>query len=100
MAKRIRESELIHPALEIAAKSPRGEVETKVLITELTNRFKPKGTDAEILDGRSDTYFSQKVRNLVSHRKQPSSMFAKGLAEYTGDGIRITEQGLDYIKGS
>lgn len=47
-----------------------GEMTMSELIYELTKRMKPTGHDNEILKGRNDTYFSQKVRNLRSHHNQ------------------------------
>lgn len=47
-----------------------GEITMSELISELTERMRPTGHDAEILKGRKDTYFSQKVRNLRSHHNQ------------------------------
>ena len=38
------------------------------LIDELIMRMRPDGHDQEILKDRKDTYFSQKVRNLRSHK--------------------------------
>jgi len=96
MAGRIRERELVIPALRCAMVRG-GYVSTADLITDLEAEFQPEGQDAQILDGRHDTYFSQKVRNLVSHRETSTSMFRKGYAEYTGDGIRITDAGRAFL---
>lgn len=63
---RYAESDLVSPTLEILAEYSDG-VDTSFLIKELTNRLNPEGQDMEILPGRQDTYFSQKVRNLKSH---------------------------------
>jgi hypothetical protein len=91
--RRIAETDLVAPALRLAAERPNGEISTADLILELTDIFRPSGQDAELIHNRQDTHFSQKVRNLISHRNSPSSFIANGLAEYTGDGIRITEAG-------
>jgi len=61
------ERELVLPALALLDDSEAG-LTTSDLIRELTTVLKPDGPDGEILAGRNDTYFSQKVRNLVSHR--------------------------------
>ena len=45
----------------------------------------PTGKDAEMAEGRGDTYFSQKVRNLVSHRDQQTGLSSQGLAVYEAD---------------
>lgn len=96
---RVSESQLIVPALQAAAAAPGGKITTTKLIEVLTEKFQPTGKDAQIIEGRNDDYFSQKVRNLVSHRASPSSMFAKGLAEYLppSESIKITPEGLDYL---
>lgn len=62
---RITEKDLVLPALKLIADKP--GITTSALIEELTNIFQPEGKDAEIINGRNDTYFSQKVRNLKSH---------------------------------
>jgi len=62
------ERELILPALALLDQHSDG-LTTSDLIRELTIILKPDGHDDEILAGRNDTYFSQKVRNLVSHRR-------------------------------
>lgn len=98
MPVRVRERDLIIPTLRLAAAKPNGEISTSDLINELAEVFQPEGTDAEILEGRNDTYFSQKVRNLVSHRDTRTSMFTKGYAEYTGNGIKITEAGRAFLE--
>lgn len=92
---RISERDLVVPALEIMDGRPDGCVSTSDLIQELEDLFSPGGRDAEILEGRSDTYFSQKVRNMISHRHSPSSFIYKGYAEYDEDcrGLRITDKG-------
>ena len=68
---------------------------TSDLIKALEDHFAPEGDDAEILAGRSDTRFSQIVRNIVSHRDAAGNMINDGLAEYDGKrrGLRITEAG-------
>lgn len=55
---------------------------TTDLIAALDKQFEPTGEDAEILEGRSDTRFSQKVRNLVSHRGYPNGLETHGYAVY------------------
>ncbi len=95
---RISESELVVPALRAASERPNGYIQTSELIIELEERLRPEGEDAEIATNRTDTKFSQKVRNLVSHREQDNSMFSLGYAIYTGDGIQITDAGQRYLE--
>jgi hypothetical protein len=89
-----RERDLIVPTLELLAANP-GGLSTVDLIEKLTDRFQPDGPDAEILANRQDTHFSQKVRNLVSHR----TMEREDLWTYDEtDGIhRITAAGRAHI---
>lgn len=100
MPARIRERDLIIPALRAAAARKNGEITTSDLIDELTVEFQPDGLDAQILDGRTDTYFSQKVRNLISHRGTSTSMFTHGYAIYdsASESIQITEHGRKFLE--
>ena len=63
----ITEKELIIPALELLNESPNG-LTTSNLIILLRKKMNPTGRDIEILAGRNDDVFSQKVRNLISHK--------------------------------
>jgi hypothetical protein len=89
MPVRVQERDLVVPALRAAASRPNGTISTSDLITELEDLFQPEGQDAELLEGRNDTYFSQKVRNLISHRTASTSMFLRGYAEYTCTAARF-----------
>jgi hypothetical protein len=92
----VTETDLVVPALRLAAERPDGFIATADLIPTLSDIFNPTGKDAEIAQGRSDTYFSQKVRNLVSHRG--SSFIAHGYADYDEQrrGIVVTQKGGAY----
>jgi Mrr N-terminal domain len=94
MSKRIAEAELIIPTLELLDAAPNGEMQTTDIIEALEKAFSPKGEDSEILEGRHDTKFSQKVRNLKSHK----TLLKAGLAEEIEDGFRITEKGRALVK--
>ena len=74
--KRVSETELVLPALYFINKEP--GITTSRLKSLLVDLLKPTGKDAEIAKNRSDTYFEQKVRNLVSHR----TLQRLGYAEY------------------
>ncbi len=91
--KRITETELILPSLYIMAQQPEGSITTAELIPLLESVFHPKGKDAEIIDSRNDTYFSQKVRNLKSH----NTLSKKGLATYQDGKYSITDLGRQLI---
>jgi predicted HNH restriction endonuclease len=90
MAKHIvTESELVLPALWIMSQCKDGRISTTSLIRELTSIIQPTGIDAEILAGRRDTYFSQKVRNLKSH----NTFEKNGYATEIFRGFQITDKG-------
>lgn len=98
--RRITESELTLPSIRILEESNKSWTTTSELIRRLAELFRPTGQDAAILAGRSDTYFSQKVRNLISHKDQPSSFIRQGLAEYSREegGLRITGLGRKLVR--
>ncbi len=85
------ESDLVIPALEALRENAAG-LRTEDLIKILTERLEPAGRDSEILSGRRDTYFSQKVRNLKSH----NTLERRGLATYDKGVFHITEEGKQY----
>jgi hypothetical protein len=89
MAKRVKEPELIRPTVELLDAAPNGEMQTTDIIVALEAAFRPKGEDNAILDGRNDTKFSQKVRNLKSH----ATLEKRGLAIRIPGGFRITPAG-------
>lgn len=96
---RISESDLILPALFVISENP--GVTTSKLIQELNRILKPQGEDAEILSGRSDTKFSQIVRNLVSHgtlEKSGYATYSRGKKRRSGGNFYITEQGQSYLQ--
>lgn len=94
---RIRERDLVIPALRAAARRLDGYISTTDLIGELEEEFKPEGADAEILEGRQDSKFSQIVRNLKSHKDSGTSIFKKGLALEEPEGFRITPAGREFL---
>jgi len=94
--KRITEAELILPALYFLSLEADGSLATGQLIAKLTGLMKPAGVDAQILAGRRDTYFSQKVRNLKSH----ATLSRNGWAEETGDGFRISPAGRAFAEAN
>lgn len=90
----ITESQLVLPALYLMYKSKDGIITTSDLIAKLTQIMRPIGKDVEILAGRTDTHFSQKVRNLKSHKTLVKSNFAINYE----DGFKLTPTGADFIK--
>ena len=86
------EFELIPFSLKVILNVPNG-IETKHLITELRKLMNPNGEDLEILSNRSDDKFSQKVRNLKSHK----TLENKGLVEFYNNKFFITKEGLRFL---
>ena len=99
MCRRISEAELMIPTLQFLYRQSNGFATTTELINHLTHVLNPGGLDVEILQGRNDTKFSQKVRNMVSHRDTRGNIVCDGYAVYcqAGRGLRITEAGRRYI---
>ena len=90
------EAQIRNRALVALAAAPKGRLTTTALIDELTDEMKPTGRDLMLGENRQDTLFSQKVRNLVSHRNQGSGLEARGLATYLPqyEGWEITPAGV------
>lgn len=93
------EAQIRIEALVELANSKNGVLTTSQLIELLESRLKPTGKDADIADGRGDTYFSQKVRNLVSHRDQGPGLERNGFAMYDAneESWTITDEGRDQV---
>ena len=98
--RRISESELIVPTLCVLEASNMGSLSTGELIRQLTELLAPSGIDAKILEGRHDTYFARKVRNLISHRDHDGSFIRQGLAEYNDNrhSLMITDLGRSLVR--
>jgi len=91
---RIAERELILPTLLILSNSKSGKISTSLLIHKLRELLRPSGEDIKLLVGRQDDKFSQKVRNLVSHKTLEREKYASHK-----DGVfRITSLGRKYLK--
>lgn len=88
MAKRITETELILPSLYLMSLNG-GHITTSELIQRLRDIMKPTGEDLQILAGRNDDKFSQKVRNLIAHR----TFERYGYANYDAGQIGISNDG-------
>lgn len=89
------EAEIRREALVELAKSTNGTLTTSDLIHRLESRLAPTGKDAEIAEGRSDSYFSQKVRNLISHRNHGTGLVTMGCITYDSntESLTITAEG-------
>lgn len=89
--KRYTEKELIYPALYFINKYD-AEMNMSNLIDTLSQNLDISDEDREILFGRNDTRFSQKVRNLISHGTLTPYF------EYVDDKrYKINSLGIDYL---
>lgn len=92
---RIKERQLILPSLFLIDLSPQKQLTTTELQQGLRDLLNPTGEDLETLANRNDDKFSQKVRNLRSHKT-----FEKlGVAEYNDENAayRLTPKGKKYL---
>lgn len=96
---RIKEKDTYVPILKMLIEQPDGFLKTADIISALEDYFPLSPEDAEILAGRSDTRFSQIVRNVVSHRTTSTNLIGAGLADYDKGkrGLRITKLGSDWL---
>ncbi|MGJ8530500.1 hypothetical protein [Maritalea sp.] len=79
------EAQIRIAALKALLQAQGQTLKTSQLIRILSKNLGPTGHDADIAINRSDTYFSQKVRNLVSHRNQSTGLQSCGYADYNKD---------------
>lgn len=93
---RIAESELILPSLYLLSESTKKECNTTDLINWIRKLLNPENEDLEILRGRNDDKFSQKVRNLKSHETLEKSWYAT--YNKSTNKFRITKKWEKYLK--
>ena len=99
--RRLTKSELTIPTLRILEDAAPKWVIISELITRLTDLFSPAGPSSTTIPERTDTHFSQRIRNMISHRDSSTSFIKNGLAEYSEAvrGLRITRRGMELIRG-
>lgn len=94
------ESELIIPTLNLLLEYEAKGLTTSELIKILMDQLDLSEDDLKTLSGRSDTHFSQKVRNLVSH----DTLLKKDLITYKKQKpsglLKITEDGKKYLSAN
>jgi hypothetical protein len=100
MKQEYTEGEIRLAALVALNASKTGTLTTSELIGDLSSFMNPRGTDAKIARDRNDTYFSQKVRNLISHRGSETSLMSQDLVVYDAahETLTITIKGQDICK--
>lgn len=97
MPGRTSEQDLLLPTLALLAAEETGHLTTSQLIARVTKVCNPTGADAEILDNRSDTRFSQIVRSMISHKTARGNIIGRGFAREVGRGLQITPAGREYL---
>lgn len=84
-------------ALLIMSIQPNGEIATATLIDKLPEYIALSAKHLATNKNRRDSKFSQRVRNLKSHKTSKSNFIYKGYAEAIKGGFRITPQGLEFV---
>jgi len=97
MTDRISERDLILPALWCISRTENGFISTTELMQCLREVLRPTGEDLSILAGRNDDKFSQKVRNLRSHKTLESFGFATYDQRGRNGYWAITPHGQKYL---
>lgn len=88
----VSENELIVPSLYLLSNTPEGLTTTE-LMRDLREIVALDDDDRRPLRHRNDDHFSQKVRNLVSHR----TLIRLSYATFHNGQFKITKEGLEYL---
>jgi hypothetical protein len=92
-----REARLL--VLKIAALSDGNRSSTRLIKKAVPEFFELSPLDLKISETRrNEKMWHQIVGNVKAHHSGPSSIFSKGWAEPTSDGIKVTQAGLNYLK--
>lgn len=95
MSKRITENDLFLPALYVIYQKQKAN--TSQIKEALIEMFQPSGEDNEILAGRADTKFTQKVRNLMGSHYSTNGMAAHTNKDTSGY-FTLTVQGVEAVE--
>lgn len=90
------EKEIISVSIKLIEEA--GEMTTTELKESLHIEMKPSGNDLEILQGRKDTKFDQKVRNMVSHRKNNDLLIYFDYRREGSNGV-LTSKSIEKSSG-
>lgn len=99
MEKIYTEKDLLLPALEEIAKSGPNGLTTTQLIKKLEKKLKPTGKDLEKSPSRNDSTFSQKVRNLISHKTITEYVLIDSI-EGINKQMFINDKGISYLNNN
>lgn len=92
----ISERDLILPSLHLLSLAENKKLSTSDLKTKLRELLSPEGEDLTQLSGRSDDKFSQKVRNLRTHRTLENN----NLTTFNNGEFTITCDGEEHINAN
>lgn len=96
---RLREPEARDLALRIAAACDHHEASTTWIKDRIVDYVALTPVDLQPSSTRpQEQKWQQIVGNVVSHHQTATSIFSRGYADRTDDGIRVTELGLAYLK--
>lgn len=59
--------------------------------------LKPTGANLIPLENRSDVAIDQIIRNIISHKENPSNIIYKGYVDYKNGILSITQAGIDVL---
>lgn len=96
---RLREAEARILALRIAATMPNNEITTKQLKELVPDYIVFTPIDLEPSDTRAnECKWQQVVGNVVSHQFTGTSIFTRGYAIRTDDGLIVTDAGIEFLE--
>lgn len=96
---RTPESEMRIAALQVARSKPNGIATTTQIKEEIGKYVDLTPEDRVPSKTRpNEQMYQQIVGNIISHQDSQTNIFARGLAVYTGDGIQITQAGIDFLQ--
>jgi hypothetical protein len=96
---RLRENEARVLVLKIAASLEGHNASTSEIKKTIPAFFDLSPADLKRSQTRrNEQMWQQIVRNVKVHHAGPSSIFSQGWAEPTANGIKVTDDGLDYLK--
>ena len=98
MEERIWEKDLLLPALKIINDAWNNWISTTELSNNLRALLNPSGEDLQILNWRADDKFSQKVRNLKSHKTLEKKGFVRCESSNETSKFYITEEWKQYLQ--
>lgn len=96
---RLSEPEARILALRIAATFPQHQASTSEIKDLVPSYVFFTEVDLQPSETRlNECKWQQVVGNVISHQQSGSSIFTKGLAERTADGLKVTQDGILFLE--